>query len=363
MDVDVVDGADANAVAADAELGEVIGDGEADIAKQIGDLLRAQVEASYPPETRPARRDAHPKAHGVVRAEFRVRDDLPQALRVGAFVPGKTYAAWIRFSNASGDATRADTKGDARGMAIKLVGVPGDKLLPAERAAVTHDFVMINHPAFIVDDPAHYLRFLRGTASPHWYGPLLGLLAVGLRGAWNAYEISSSKIANPLEARYWSTTAYQLGTGSARTAVKYSARPVGGPPVPSTIPPNAGPGFLRDAMIATLAARDVELEFLVQARTSRGMSVEHSTIEWPEARAPFEKVATIAIPKQTFATPARDAFAENLSYTPWHALPEHRPLGAVNRVRRVVYEAISTLRHGMNGVPRVEPTPSDDPDR
>jgi len=34
----------------------------------------------------------------------------------------------------------------------------------------------------------------------------------------------------------------------------------------------------------------------------------------------------------------------------------HRPLGGINRVRRVVYEAISSLRHQLNLAPRTEPT-------
>src|SRR5262249_48761244 len=66
----------------------------------------------------------------------------------------------------------------------------------------------------------------------------------------------------------------------------------------------------------------------------------------------FRNVATIIIPHQEFATPARDRFCETLSFTPWHALPQHRPLGAVNRMRRVAYEAISKLRHELNGTER-----------
>lgn len=85
------------------------------------------------------------------------------------------------------------------------------------------------------------------------------------------------------------------------------------------------------------------------------MSVESTVVEWDERVAPFFKVATIEVPKQTFATAERDAFGENLSFTPWHALPEHRPLGGVNRVRRTVYEEISRFRHEQNGTPRVEP--------
>ena len=41
----------------------------------------------------------------------------------------------------------------------------------------------------------------------------------------------------------------------------------------------------------------------------------------------------------------------------WHAIPEHRPLGGINRARKLVYRAISEFRHQMNHAPRVEPAP------
>jgi len=62
------------------------------------------------------------------------------------------------------------------------------------------------------------------------------------------------------------------------------------------------------------------------------------------------------IPQQEFDSPAQREFCDNLSMTPWHALPEHRPLGGVNRVRRTVYTTISKLRHEANNAPRREPT-------
>src|SRR5262249_26153593 len=46
---------------------------------------------------------------------------------------------------------------------------------------------------------------------------------------------------------------------------------------------------------------------------------------------------------------------ENLSFSPWHCLPDHKPLGAVNRVRRAVYIAISKRRRELNGAPQFEP--------
>ena len=66
-------------------------------------------------------------------------ETVPDRLAKGIFIPGKTYQAWIRFSNGARDATTADIKGDARGMAIKVLGVPGTKLLEDEDQAATQD--------------------------------------------------------------------------------------------------------------------------------------------------------------------------------------------------------------------------------
>ena len=71
-------------------------------------------------------------------------------------------------------------------------------------------------------------------------------------------------------------------------------------------------------------------------------------------------VAKIEIKRQTFDTKEQLEACENLSYTPWHSLPEHRPIGGVNRIRKRVYEQISTLRHTANSKPRREPASFDD---
>ena len=111
----------------DRELGEKLQPDEEIIANQITEQIVQSIRSQY--SSGNALRDAHPKAHGCVRAEFHVSKSIPQNLAQGIFVPDKTYSAWIRFSNASGDATRADGTKDARGMAIKLLGVQGKKIL------------------------------------------------------------------------------------------------------------------------------------------------------------------------------------------------------------------------------------------
>ena len=107
-------------------------------------------------------------------------------------------------------------------------------------------------------------------------------------------------------------------------------------------------------MIAQLSGDEARFDFSVQVQTdSLMMPVEDPTVDWG---APYQKVATIRIPPQEFDTPERNTFGENLSFTPWHSLPEHRPLGGINRAREAIYRAISKQRHELNGVPRREPT-------
>jgi hypothetical protein len=326
----------------DTELGEMLHDNEEQITRQIAEAIAAKVEQG----PRPALRDAHPKAHGVVSAEFWINDRLPPQFAQGIFVPGKRYKAWIRFSNGSPDAAQPDAIADARGMAIKVLDVQGETILPDDHGARTQDFIMINSPAFFIDDPANYLALIHHSGSSNPLAKVGQLLALGIKGAIIAKEINSSKIASPLETRYWSMVPYRLGDPPHKQAIKFSARPR--LLATSTIPGSPGPNFLRERLIRQLAEGSASFDFEIQPRTSADMSVEDSMVEWDENDAPFFKVATIVIPKQIFATPERDQFGENLSFSPWHALPQHRPLGAVNRVRRVVYQTISELRRKLN---------------
>lgn len=334
----------------DSSLSESLYPNEAATAEKIADVIEKSIREKYSAGT--ALRDAHPKAHGCVRAEFKVQKKLPQNLAQGIFIPGKTYKAWIRFSNASPDASQADIKKDARGMAIKVLGIPGEKLLEDESNASTQDFIMINHPVFFINDPDRYLALMQDVNSKNYFRKLHIPFALGFKGTSIAANLKT-KISNPLQTRYWSMVPYQLGLGSDRQVVKYSVRACS--EIVDPMPDQPSHDFLREVLRNSLQKNDACMEFLVQARTSNTMSVEDSMTEWKESQAPFYQVATIHIPKQVFDTPDQNKFCENLSFTPWHALPEHKPLGVINRMRKVIYERISRVRHEMNLTKRQEP--------
>jgi hypothetical protein len=325
---------------------------EAAAITEIDRMVRAQVERDFPPGVRPARRDQHPKAHGCVRAEFTVDADVPDQLRHGLFATPGTYPAWIRFSSASSKII-ADSNKDAHGMAVKLMGVEGEKVLPEEGHETTHDFVLANSRVFFVrsatDNVAFVKAFTRGKLMTFFFG--WNPLRWRLHELVNLLRATRQTVFNPLQIQYWSETPYKLGPH----AVKYSARPLA--PRTDTQRVSSADNFLEEAMVRQLGMQEVSFAFLVQRQTDPvKMPVEDPTIVWDEAASPYQRVATIRIPHQTFDSDAQKAFGENLSFTPWHSLPEHRPLGNTNRIRRVVYESISTLRHELNGVPRREPT-------
>jgi len=77
------------------------------------------------------------------------------------------------------------------------------------------------------------------------------------------------------------------------------------------------------------------------------MPIEDPTVKWD---SPFIRVATIKIPNQVFDLPEQQLYGENLSFTPWHSIEAHRPLGGVNRARKLVYEQIAKFRRQRNEV-------------
>ena len=320
---------------------------EAAHTEEIVRLFAGMTERKYPPGVRPMRRDAHTKAHGLVRAEFTVLANLPDRARVGLFTQPATYQAWIRYSSAF-SSIASDRDIDVRGMAIKVMGVEGEKMLAGERLEKTQDFLLINHPVFFSPDVKAYLEFSREYVKKESTIEYL-LRPARWRQAFILYRASRRDVANPLTTRFWSSVPFKHG----RAAVKYSATPCDGE---RRGKPGASPNFLREAMVAYLSDRDACFDFAVQFQTDPvKMPIEDPSIDWDERASPFVNVAKIRIPRQVFDTERQNEYAENLSFTPWHCLPEHQPIGGVNRIRKTVYEHISTLRHAANGVPRREP--------
>lgn len=299
-------------------------------------------------------RDAHAKAHGCVQAQVSVATDLDPALRQGVFSePGKTWQAWMRLSNGNAY-PQFDNMKDARGMAIKLLGVPGDQLLPSQQGRGEQDFVMFNHANFFVSDVAEYrqnvaaqadgkkvMAFLPGWDPRQWQ----------VRHLFIALATLSEAPPSPLLTTYFSVSPYKFGNLNA----KFRVTPEAGT-CPAYTPPAQNrdvPNFLRSALYQQLSTDRQPACFALQIQTqdaTRYMPIEDTSVQWKESDAPFQTVAHIQVPAQDFDTPEQNLMCDNLSFSPWHGIEAHRPIGGINRLRKAVYEAVSAYRLERNGV-------------
>lgn len=338
--------------AAPAPGGEAVPPGEAQAIAQIVGTIQSIVGAAAQAGEKPVLRDAHAKGHGCVHAVVKVRPDLAAALRQGVLAVPRRYQAWVRFSNGNG-APQDDHAGDGRGMAIKLIGVEGRKLLPDEVGAKTQDFVMINHPVFFIRNAVDYVGFTALTKA----NKANVFFATHPHEQAISRAITSQRVDHVFDQRYFSMTPYRLGNRYAKFGTRPVACGTGAPITASQAPAPVGDdNYLRDDMVRRLAASDACFVLAMQLQTDPAtMPIEDPTIEWDAAKSPFVPVADITIERQRFDTSAQQTYCENLSFTPWHSLAAHAPVGGINRVRREVYQAISRLRHRLNGVRRAEP--------
>ncbi len=295
------------------------------------------------------RRDAHPKLHGCVSASFRIADELPERCRVGLFSQtAKSYDSWIRFSNQNGTIA-PDKNKDIRGMAIKLMGVEGPKLLDGEESCSNMDFIAISHPAFVTKDVAEFDGLIKGLTGGKI--KLLKFLAKHPRVAKNLIASLKSH-SNPLEITYFSVAPYLFG----KEAVKYIIKP--STKINTPVPSKSGDNFLREAMRKRLNDGSASFDFYVQFRKHekiKQLPIEDPGVPWNESDTELIKVATIDIHQQEFDNPDRDEFGDQLSFNPWRCLEEHRPLGGISRARRQVYRALSAFRHERNASAQNEP--------
>ena len=259
--------------------------------------------------------------------------EAPRDLRHGLFAEPGSYDAFVRFSSGAGRA-RNDRVADVRGLAVKVLGVAGPKVIPGLESASTQDFLAILSPTFPFKDPAAFVDI----AMAGRRGRLAVLGAVlkhyGLAGLLGALPRLQRALDSP------------CGPGPRRTY--FTAFPFARPHAvklrfrrwtcPRRLPPVGGP----DALAVELQARvrASSLSFRVEAQRFVDESrtpIEDPTVEWAEKVSPWAALARLTIPAQAAesrAGRALAAYVERLSFDPWHALVEHRPLGAVMRRER-----------------------------
>jgi hypothetical protein len=338
---------------------------EEDLVRRIGGAMERanrQVAAKH----RHGVRDAHAKSHGVLAGELRVEPDLPAHLAQGLFAAPRSYPVIVRFSTSLGD-LRSDRVPAPRGMAIKVIGVDGPRAL--DDGATTQDLLLVNHPTFPFGTVGEYAKLRKQLErepreSDLWQRSVRFLARIAARVSARfrlplprLVEALTTPNHHILGETFHSMAALRYGDHVAKISAaprSEDVRALTGRPVGR----RAGDSALRDLVADFFTHHSAEYDLRAQLCVDVGqMPIEDASVPWPEDLSPHQRVAVLHLPAQDPYSDARRRYADDvLSFSPWHALEAHRPLGSIMRSRRAAYARSSDFRHAVNGVQPGEPS-------
>ncbi len=314
-------------------------------ASEIVAIQRARVQKGGP-----VARALHLKAHIGAVGELVV--DAPEAGRAGVFASnGQRWPVYVRFSNGS-SGHQPDKAPDVRGVALKLVGVPGKKIIPGLEQELTQDFLFIDQPAIAFRNPDEFMTFVRAAKD----GPLRLLpRLIGGFGVRRTFQILGQTLKAP-KVTSFATHAFHtsapISFGPGRAA-KLALFPVGNQPSA----PTSGDDALRADLTARLKRGPLTWALRAQLfQDDVTTPIEDTSVVWA---GPWIELGKLTLPVQDPESPhGREitALVEQLSFDPWHAIEDHRPLGGIMRARAVAYKG-SVLERKAAAEPKSVLTP------
>jgi hypothetical protein len=328
---------------------EVIAHDEAERFERHAAFL-ASLQTRHARDGQPARA-LHAKGNLGVLAELEV-PELADELRIGLFARPAKYRALARFSNGAG-ARQSDRKMDVRGLAVKVFGVEGKKVIPGMEDATTQDFLAIRSSVVPMRNTEEFMAIVRTSSTPLLM-PLRLMGALGLRrglGVIRAALAGFKVPQSPLAATSF-YSALPIAFGPYAVQFAFEARE---PAAPGAI---ASADQLGQELAAHLRARPAIYDLRVRFYTDDAATpIEDASVEW---NSPWQTVGTLTLPVQDPESPRGKRVAEvveQLAFDPWHARTEHRPLGDIMRARNVAYRAST---QGRKAAPEPRELPSFD---
>ncbi|TXM97262.1 catalase family protein [Methylobacterium sp. WL103] len=311
-------------------------------------------------------RSVHAKSHGILEGVLTIDANLAPELAQGLFATPGTHPVYMRLSTNAGDIL-PDAVSLPRGLALKVLDVPGERLPGAE--GTTQNFIFVNGKVFQAPNAEKFLgslKLLAGTtdraeglkvaASTVLRGVNKALHAVGIDST-TVGALGGAPNVDPLGETYYSVTPFRYGDHVA----KFSIAPVAPALTALTgteIDASGRPNAIRETVSAEMQGIEGVWEFRVQlCRDRERQPVEDPTVEWDEAEAPFQRVGLITVRPQDSWEPGRvQAVDEQMRFSVWTGLAAHRPLGNINRARNAPYKHSAEFRERFNGCPIHEPS-------
>ena len=326
---------------------------------------------------RHAYRPVHAKSHGVLVGEMEVSAGLPETLAQGLFAKAATYPVILRFSTNPGDLL-ADNVSSPRGLAVKVLNVPGERVAN-DVEGTSQDFVCINANAFGAPDAAGFLKqiklFDKNLETSEGVKHAVSVAARTTNAALKAVHLESATLegigaaSTHILGESFSTVA-PLRFGSYVAKIGFSPgsenlKKLTGESVDLSEAYNALEEMIKKFFRHEKAVWEVKAQLALddteEPEKDRKFPIEKADVTWPEEKSPWQVVARITVRPQDTYSDARQTFVdERLSFTPWHALAAHQPLGGIMRSRLKAYEEAAKYRAQRNERPRTDPRSIDE---
>ena len=338
-----------------------IEDDEAELAQALSETFTKIQQTTYEEEGRPLR-GVHAKTHGLLKAKMEVPEGLPKTLSQGVFSRPGQFDVLMRFSTSPAD-LMSDKVSTPRGLAIKILGVDGQRLEGSEDGT-TQDFLFANGPTFSAPNAKVFLANLKMLAATtdKAEGAKRGLSAV-LRATEAALEAIGAKSATltslggqPATHILGETYFSQLPQRFGDFIAKFQVAPLSDnlkALEDQTVALGQSDTILRDEVVKFFEMQSATWEVRAQLCTDLDDTpIDKPSKAWDEKISPFLGIARISAPQQLAWSDTRERdLGDTLGFSPWHGIETHRPLGAMMRIRKSVYERAQVFRSQHSPLP------------
>ena len=253
----------------------------------------------------------HHKVHGCLKGTLSVSPRLKPEFETPVFRKGAVHEIWARFSNINKD---DDSERDLHGFAFRVLDperTPGD--------LKGQDFLANDTRKHFVRTPEELMDFLHFMSGNRLPTPERLIL-------FKNAALQSHTRHSLLEDSYHSRTHFRFGNHNIR---------YGFFPCTKRDFSHVETGFNHlSKNLREEARKGICFDFRIQVHnTKTDPAINDYTEGW---NSPYQTVAKINFAPQD--TRSNKETCEKLSFDPWRTLPEHRPLGFLNKARWYIYK-------------------------
>jgi hypothetical protein len=293
--------------------------------------------------------------HGTLTIDERAHQNLHPDLRTGLFREPGSYAVLIRFNCTDGGAVRLSMRvntPDAMGLPVLTECSPSSV---ADHKQIdllfTENFREFFTPT--IDDISTALSLLLAPSlSSVLRAPRALFHLLNNRNRYTREGLQPS--IGPCGKAYYAALPFKLGPSAMKIGLlPRQAHPRAGEDVPSKAEGDEREATRKntESLVDFLATQAASWDFAVQVATHKSHRIDSGSARWDERQSPFVPVGTLTLPRQSSDDASESTLHhDSLQFNPWNMLEAHRPLGAMQRARYIIYQRHSAERFTSRGI-------------